>query len=118
MIHNQFFYDSLFFMTGNPISISEALITIKKSVIDTKRCSDIFNESLSYLEKFAKIHDLHATEDLRNHMAMNQFNEEEIAIIGSLLPTDAENIKKICPGLVRIDDSVIYKISDLINELI
>ncbi|KAM0679190.1 hypothetical protein BDAP_000056 [Binucleata daphniae] len=103
-------------MESYPVSISEALYELNKKTTQTIKVTDIYNKTKDYLEKFAKINDKHAIDDINRIMADNQFTSHEIAVIGSLLPTQPENIKKLVPTLERISDNIIYKLADLISD--
>ncbi|KAM0675309.1 ribosome biogenesis protein tsr3 [Gurleya vavrai] len=102
-------------MTSHPITTSEAYNILLSLAHTTKTSPVILNSTKSYLNRFSKIKTEINTSQLRKKMIEKNFNEEEIATIGSLLPATIREMKILMPSVERIPDYDLDLIVDLMN---
>lgn len=104
-----------------PITVSEAfrlLEPLSENYKDARsNSSKIFKETLEYTRTFLRISDKGLADDFRQSLAENGFTNEEIAVLGSILPQSADEAKICIPSISRLDDSIIEQIIEKIRSL-
>ena len=70
---------------------------------------NIFRKCYEYTEIFGKIKDKSVIEDLRIYLKDCGFKENEIVVFGTLFPQSIEEAKIYIPSLNRLEDEVIEK---------
>ncbi|ELA42843.1 uncharacterized protein VICG_00158 [Vittaforma corneae ATCC 50505] len=103
-----------------PISISEAyhlLAPLKTRYKNTRAESyRIYTKTLEYAEMFCKIEDKSALVDLKFFLTELGLNQEEVAMVITLLPQSVSEAKICIPSLSRLEDKLISKIIEKINS--
>lgn len=96
---------------SHPITTSEAfhLLNPLRSRYKNARSDSykIFKETLDYTEVFCRIKDKCTTDDLRSALASLGFTEDEIALLGTLLPQTADEARILAPSIIRLESSII-----------
>ncbi|KAI5152154.1 DNA-directed RNA polymerase II subunit RPB4 [Enteropsectra breve] len=108
--------------TARPISISQAYFLLN-SIRERPRnprteATKIYNTTLEYCERFMKFEDMSAYEDVRKYQEILGFNEEEIAILGSLIPQTVDEAKICVPSVSRFQDDVIESVIEKLQKIV
>jgi DNA-directed RNA polymerase subunit F len=105
-----------FSMEGtHPVTVSEArslLESQKERILSGESGKSLshqkeFMSTLHYTEVFGKLKSKSHIEDLRNTLSELKLSENEIALIGSLLPQSSDEARILIPSLNRLDDETL-----------
>ncbi|KAM0686215.1 hypothetical protein COBT_002565 [Conglomerata obtusa] len=105
-------------MQSKPITTSEAFHILKQTNHKSSTSPSIINSTLKYLQHFSRIKNENHSKELRIIMNKNKFSDEEIALVGSLLPENVKSMRTLVPTLERVDDAVLQYLISRIREII
>ena len=98
-------------VNSHPITTSEAFFLLDPLTSRFKNTRSaaykVFKETHGYAGTFARVRDPGLMEDLRHSLAELGFTEQEIAVLGTLLPQTSGDAKIYIPSITRLPDSVI-----------
>lgn len=105
-----------------PISVSEAyhlLAPLKARYKNTRSVPyQIYMKTLEYTEMFCKIEDKSALMDLKSFLTELGLTQEEVAVLGTLLPQSVSEAKIYIPALSRLDEREIGRIIEKIQSIV
>lgn len=106
---------------SHPVSVSEAFFLLEQQKNRYKNIRSesyqLFKKTLDYTESFGRIKDKSVVEDLRTFLADFGFSEDEIAVVGSLLPQSVEDAKIYVPSIARLGDENILSVIQKIQRI-